>query len=166
MINGWGNNGSTVPLTWLVGYDIFKLKLLVIVITSESITRKGCVMILSLGMGESSYVPDALVGKPRDQVNLDLVAFLQCYARELVQWEVILFFSLYDDWSSPEEVAQALDEPYDLIAKKMAELAETDLIEGRILVTGPLYRLTEGRELRQPVMRLGMELRWAISESL
>jgi len=120
-------------------------------------------MILSFGMGESSYVPDALIGRPRDQVDLNLVAFLQCYARDVVQWEVILFFSAYDGWSSPEDVAQATGEPYDLVANKLAELAETDLIEGRILVTGPLYRLTEGRELRKPVMQLGMELGWAMS---
>jgi|YNPBryantNP2012_1023418.scaffolds.fasta_scaffold52660_1 hypothetical protein len=117
-------------------------------------------MLLSLGLGETSYIPDALVGIAQDQVDLDLLAFLQCYGRDLLEWETMLFFIAHRGWCAPETLAAEIEEPVEVVARKLQELTDRKLVEERLLVTGPVYRLTEGRTLRRAVARLGKELLW------
>ena len=119
-------------------------------------------MLLCLGQGITSYVSDALVGHPQDGVSLDYLAFLQCYARGLGAWEIITFFSLNSDaWCPQEKVAQATRCGTQELAETLSDLADRHLLEQRILVTGPEYRLTEQAHLRRAVVQVGYDW-WAL----
>jgi hypothetical protein len=119
-------------------------------------------MILSMGPGESNYVPDGLIGRPQDSADVTSLAFLQCYGREPLQWEIMCFFSLHQDgWATLRDVADEL--PYTMaeLMVGLDELAETKLLEQQVLVCGPVYRLTGVPELRRLAVRLGWEWREA-----
>lgn len=111
-------------------------------------------MILSLGLGEPSYIPDAMAGIPHDEVELDLVAFCQCYAKDKVSWRLILLFARQPEWTTPEIIAAMVGEPVARVLQELGRLADLKLLEEQILVTGPLYRLTPRRALRRAVLRL------------
>lgn len=115
-------------------------------------------MILSLGPGEPNYIPDALLGMAQDTVDFKILPFLQCYTRDLSDWQVIWFFSVHrDKWCSLAELANVLGYSHSDIAQKLAHMTEAKLLEERILVTGPIYHLTESPQLRQQVIHLGHE---------
>ncbi len=117
-------------------------------------------MILSLGQGEPSYVPDGLIGQAHDYADVTYLAFLQCYARDLDQWGVICFFASHqNDWCELADLAVELRQPFDRLAERLEDLAAKRLLEERVLVTGPEYRLTRASELRRLVLRLGAEWR-------
>lgn len=115
-------------------------------------------MILTLGMGESSYVPDALVGAARDVIDVKLIAFLQCYAQELIHSKLFVFFSTHENWSSCETLGAELAEPPGVVMHKLERLLDINLVEERVLVTGPTYRITQNPDLRKAVLSLGGEL--------
>ncbi|OIO95524.1 MAG: hypothetical protein AUK03_05340 [Anaerolineae bacterium CG2_30_64_16] len=123
-------------------------------------------MILSLGIGESSYVPDALVGVSQDQVDFDLIAIWQCYGRDPLRWEALLFFADHTGWHSTDTLATEVALPMELVASKLADLANRGLLEEMILCTGPRYRLAEDGELCRVVGRLGRKLMLAVSGPL
>ncbi|PKO21696.1 MAG: hypothetical protein CVU38_13280 [Chloroflexi bacterium HGW-Chloroflexi-1] len=120
-------------------------------------------MILSLGIGESSYVPDALIGVPQDQVDLDLIAIWQCYGRDPLRWEALLFFTNHDGWHSADTLVAASGLSRVWVAKKLVELANLGLLEEMIMVTGPLYRLADDGELCRVARRLSRKLMLAVS---
>jgi hypothetical protein len=111
-------------------------------------------MILSLGLGEPSYVPDVLAGIPRDDVELDMVAFCQCYATDLLSWKVLLYFAGESTWVNPAVMAGELAEPISAVMAQLERMTQRNLLEERLLVTGPLYRLGPQRQLRRSVLRL------------
>jgi len=115
-------------------------------------------MILSLGIGESSYVPDALVGLPQDQVDLDLIAIWQCYGRDPLRWDALLFLADRDGWHSADVLAVAAGLPREEVARKLAELANLGLLKELIIFTGPLYQLAEECALCRVVRRLSRML--------
>lgn len=125
--------------------------------TSSVLLRGGKGMILTLGMGESSYLPDALIGVPQDQVDFDLIAFSQCYAHERIEWDALVFFAGYDGWCSPGALAATLAQPPGYVARTLLQLAGKGLLVESILVTGPVYRLTDDRRLRRAVIRIGAD---------
>ncbi len=116
-------------------------------------------MILSLGQGEPSYIPDdLLLGHAQDDAGFMFLAFLQCYARDILQWEIICFFSHHqDEWCSLLTLASDMGLPWPLLAERLGELAGMCLLRERVLVTGPQYCLTSSLELRRLVARLGAE---------
>jgi hypothetical protein len=115
-------------------------------------------MILSMGPGQPNYIPDRLIGQPHDFVDVRALAFLQCYARELTQWEIISFFSEYQDaWCSLDMIAGKLEQPAERIADKLVMLSKTRLLEERIIASGPVYRLTAAPQLRRSVVGLGCQ---------
>ena len=121
-------------------------------------------MILSLGLGEPSYVPDGLIGRPRDCADIDSLAFLQCYARDWLHWEILCFFSTNrDDWYSLPLVAIAVNSPLDGLERALGDLADDHLLDRRVLVTGPVYRLTKDNRLRKLAVRLDAE--WLLSRT-
>ena len=123
-------------------------------------------MILSHGMGASSYVPDVMVGAAQDEVDHGLVAFLQCYARDPREWEMLIFFADNEDWVTPGHLAVVLDESRHVIAQKLESLVAKNLVAERVLVTGPSYRLAQSDPLRRRVMRLATTLRGGASLSM
>jgi hypothetical protein len=117
-------------------------------------------MILSLGQGEPSYVPDGLMGQARDSADISYVAFLQCYARDLVKWEMICYFAGHqDEWSSLSDVADAIDHPESEVAQHADELVSRHLLDERVMFTGVEYALTCTPHLRHQAARLGSEWR-------
>ncbi len=123
-------------------------------------------MILSLGQGEPSYVPDGLIGQAHDYADVTYLAFLQCYARDVAQWGVICYFAGHqNDWCVLADVAVELGQPPDRLAARLEDLSGKRLLEERVLVTGPEYRLTRAPELRRLVLRLGAEWRCVATQS-
>jgi hypothetical protein len=123
-------------------------------------------MILSLGQGEPSYVPDGLVGQARDSADVSYLAFLQCYARDLTQWELICYFSDHQEsWCSLAVMAQELGLLSDELDQKLVCLANARLLEQRVAVTGPEYRLTRSAQLRRLVVRVGSQWRWTAMQA-
>jgi hypothetical protein len=115
-------------------------------------------MILSLGQGEPSYVPDGLIERAHDYADVSYLAFLQCYARDLAQWAIICFFARQqDDWCTLEDLAVDTDGAAEQVAKRLVVLSDRGLLEERVLFTGLEYRLTRSPELRRLVLRLGSE---------
>jgi DNA-binding transcriptional ArsR family regulator len=123
-------------------------------------------MILSHGMGASSYVPDVLVGGAQDEVDHGLVAFVQCYARDPREWEMLIYFADHESWSSAGHLAVVLGESRYTIERKLDSLAAKKLVEERVLLTGPLYRLAQSDQLRRRVMRLATTLRGGATLSM
>ncbi len=122
-------------------------------------------MILCLGQGEPSYVPDGLMGQARDSADLSYLAFLQCYARDLAKWEIICFFSSHqDEWCSLEVLADAIGSSLAAASDMVCQLAQARLLEERVLNTGVFYRLTRVPQLRHQVARLGAEWRCQASQ--
>lgn len=122
-------------------------------------------MILCLGQGEPSYVPDGLMGQARDCADLSYLAFLQCYARDLKNWEIICFFASHqDEWCALEVLAEAIDSPRSETADTVNQLTHARLLEERVLTTGVFYRLTRTPQLRHQVARLGAEWRCQASQ--
>lgn len=123
-------------------------------------------MILSLGQGQPSYVPDAAIGMAHDYADVSYLAFLQCYARDVAQWSVICYFAGHQHgWFTREDLAAELCEDGDCLAERLAGLAARHLLEERFLVTGPEYRLTQAPELRRLALRLGAEWRCAVTDA-
>ena len=119
-------------------------------------------MFLSVAPGEPNYVPDSLLGLSHDGADTNSSPFLQCYGRELLVWELMCFFSGHEeDWSAATAIATELERPLDQIVAKLPALADTRLLEQRILPNGLYYRLTQVSQLRRVVLRLGSEWRWA-----
>jgi hypothetical protein len=118
-------------------------------------------MILSLGLGEPQYLPDSLMGRPQDIPDLRWQAFLQCFARDVTSWDVMCFFSRHDgDWCSCDDIAVELGYDVETLVDRLGELAFTRLLDERILVTGPVYRLTQRLpELRRSALCVGSEWR-------
>ncbi len=117
-------------------------------------------MILSLGQGEPSYVPDGLMGQARDMTDLSYLAFLQCYARDLIKWDIICFFAGHQDrWITLSELAEALDQPMQTVADHADELVNRRLLSERVMATGLEYGLTCVPHLRHQAARLGSEWR-------
>ncbi len=116
-------------------------------------------MILSLGQGEPSYIPDQLLtGRAQDVADQMYLAFLQCYARDPLQWDIICFFSHHqEEWCPLAILAGEMAQPESLIAERLAELAGMRLLYERVLNIGPQYCLTSSLELRRLVVRLGAE---------
>jgi len=115
-------------------------------------------MILNLGPGEPSYIPDALLGMAQDTVDLRMLPFLQCYAHDPFEWQVIWFFSAHrDEWCSLARLADEMGYSRREMVQKLAHVAETKLLEERVLVTGPIYRLSESPQVRQQFLNLGYE---------
>ena len=121
-------------------------------------------MILSLGSGDTSYVPDSLAGMPHDQVEWDMVAFAQCYARSQAAWEILIYYSTNEGWSSTSEIASAVQLPEREIARRLTELVNTGMFQERVLVTGPLYRLSNHPQVRRVVKHLGVNAGAVISQ--
>jgi hypothetical protein len=119
-------------------------------------------MILSMGPGEPSYVPDGVISHPQDSADIIASAFLQCYGRDPLQWEIMCFFSIHqDEWATLGHLADELPCAASALMTSLAELAETKLLEERVLVCGPIYRLTSVPELRRLAVRLGWAWRAA-----
>jgi hypothetical protein len=115
-------------------------------------------MILSLGLGEPNYVPDSLVGQATDSTDLGSFAFFQCYVRETMQFEIVCFFSVYQDaWCPLDFIAEQLQYQCSEIARPLSRLADTRLLDEQIIATGPMYRLTRTSELRRAAIRLGTQ---------
>ena len=117
-------------------------------------------MILSLGQGEPSYVPDGLMGQARDMADLSYLAFLQCYARDLVKWDIICYFAGHqDEWTTLTDLGEALDQPLLVVATHTNELVNRRLLNERVMATGVEYGLTYLPHLRHQAARLGSEWR-------
>ncbi len=117
-------------------------------------------MILCLGQGEPSYVPDGLMGQARDSADVSYLAFLQCYARNLVKWEIICFFASHqDEWCGLDVLAEAIGSPLNETENSLCQLTQARLLDERVLSTGIFYRLTRVPQLRHQVARLGAEWR-------
>ncbi len=117
-------------------------------------------MILSLGQGEPSYVPDGLIGQAHDYADMSYLAFLQCYARDLGQWEIICFFSNHqNEWFTLEDAAAEMRRTPADLRERLEKLAAGRLLDERVPFTGPEYSLTRSPELRRLVVRLGSEWR-------
>ncbi len=117
-------------------------------------------MIVSLGQGEPSYIPDGLMGQAHDFADITYLAFLQCYARDLEQWEIVCFFSNHQqDWCRIDVLADELGQAPAQLAARLSKMADARLLDERILVTGPEYRLTTSPDLRRLAVRLGSEWR-------
>ncbi len=117
-------------------------------------------MIVSLGQGEPSYIPDGLMGQAHDYADITYLAFLQCYARDLEQWEIVCFFSNHQqDWCGIDDLAEELDQSPTQLAARLSRMADARLLDERVLVTGPEYCLTRNPDLRRLAVRLGSEWR-------
>jgi hypothetical protein len=117
-------------------------------------------MILVTGLGEVSYLPDTLSTTPQDYVDVDSLAFLQCYARELLHWEVITFFADHlDEWCDLTLMMCETGHLPDQLIGGLEYLAGSRLLESRVLVTGPEYRLTAVMPLRRAALRVSDQLR-------
>jgi predicted transcriptional regulator len=123
-------------------------------------------MILSHGMGASSYVPDALIGAAQDEVDFGLVAFLQCYAREPGEWDLLMLLAENEGWLTPGRLAMMLGETRKVVNQKLESLVARKLIEERVLIVGPSYRLVPSEQLRRRVIRLAKTLREGSTLSL
>jgi hypothetical protein len=124
-------------------------------------------MILSHGMGASSYVPDALIGVAQDEVDHGLLAFLQCYARDPGEWEVMIFLADHsEEWFTLRNLALALGKSRDVIEQNLESLLEKRMIEERILLIGPFYRMMQSEQLCRRVRRLATTLREGLSLSM
>jgi hypothetical protein len=115
-------------------------------------------MILCLEQGEPSYVPDGLMGQARDHADVSYLAFLQCYARNLVNWEIICFFADHQEaWCAIRMLTEAIGCSGDAIVESLARLSEARLLDERVVSTGFVYRLTRAPQLRRQVARVGAE---------
>jgi hypothetical protein len=94
----------------------------------------------------------------QDTVDLKSLAFWQCYGRDLVRWEIIDFFAAHpDERYSLQQIAEVSAHPSHLTANTLADMARTRLLEEEILVTGPVYCLTQSPQLRRAAVGLGAE---------
>ena len=118
-------------------------------------------MILAWQQGDTCYIPSVLFGEPPpDEVDWKLATFLQCYVNDPLRWRAIAFLLGQEGWRTAAELAEALEIPAYQIVERLSGLAGTRLVEEQILLTGPIYRLTDDRELRRSAGRLcaGREL--------
>jgi hypothetical protein len=106
-------------------------------------------MILSLGLGEVAFIPDAHLGLASDDIDLTLVPFLQLYALEEVPWEVLASICSADGWCL---LAHLLPEdPFGVgrTAEQLQRVVRLGVVEEQITSLGPRYRLAPGPLLRK-----------------
>ncbi len=124
-------------------------------------------MILSHGMGASSYVPDVLVGAGQDEVDYGMLAVLQSYARDPNEWEVMMLLADHsEEWFTPRRLALVLGKSWQSVERNLESLLAKRVIEERVLFSGPSYRLIQSEQLRRRVNRLAITLREGVSLSM
>ena len=124
-------------------------------------------MILSHGMGASSYVPDVLVGAGQDEVDYSMLAVLQSYARDPNEWEVMMLLAdQSEEWCTPRRLALVLGQSWQSVERNLESLLAKRMIEERVLFSGPSYRLARSEQLRHRVNRLATMVREDMSLSM
>ena len=124
-------------------------------------------MILSHGLGASSYVPDVLVGAGQDEVDYAMLAVLQSYARDPHEWDVLLLLADHsEEWLTPRRLARALGQSWQSVERNLEALLAKHTIEERMLFSGPSYRLIQSEQLRRRVSRLATTLREGVTRSM
>ena len=124
-------------------------------------------MILSHGEGASSYVPDVLVGAGQDEVDYNMLAVLQSYARDPHEWDVLLLLADHsEEWCTPRRLALVLGQSWQSVERNLEALLARRVIEERVLFSGPSYRLIRSEQLRRRVNRLATTLREGVALSM
>ena len=106
-------------------------------------------MILSLGLGEVAFIPDAHLGLASDDIDLTLVPLFQLYAGEDTPWEVLDAICTSEGWCTLSQLRSC--DPLQIagLSKRLGRVVALGLVQEEIGVLGPRYRLAAGALLRR-----------------
>ena len=106
-------------------------------------------MILSLGLGEVAFIPDAHLGLASDDIDLTLVPLLQLYALEDVPWEVLASICSADGWCLLAHLLPGDSLGIGRMAEQLQRVVGLGVVEEEVTALGPRYRLASGALLRK-----------------
>ena len=96
---------------------------------------------------------------PIKEVDVDLLVFIERYAKDLLKWDLISFFArnpnLYD---TAENVARRIGRNPRVIRPELSDLAMLGVLERNSLNSTHIYQLTQHPDLRRLALRFARHL--------
>jgi hypothetical protein len=96
---------------------------------------------------------------PIKEVDVDLLVFIERYAKDLLKWDLISFFArnpnLYD---TAENVARRIGRNPRVIRPELSDLAMLGILERNSLNSTHIYHLTQHPDLRRLALRFARHL--------
>jgi hypothetical protein len=95
----------------------------------------------------------ASTGVPLEEVDVDLVAFVERYATGAVKWDLIAFFGQNPyTGDTAKSIARCIGRSLDIVLPELVDLAMVGLLE-RINIDGAVvFQLTQEQALRQTTL--------------
>lgn len=109
----------------------------------------------------------ASVQVPLEEVDVDLLAFVERYATGAVKWDIIAFFGENPyTGDTARSIAQRIGRSLDIVLPELIDLAMVGLLE-RIKIDGAVvFQLTQEQALRQTTFNFVCHFRGRVRQAL
>jgi hypothetical protein len=89
-----------------------------------------------------------------EEIDLDLLVFIERYVTNLLKWDLLTFFGNYpDEKKDAQAVAKCLGRSYRAVRSELGDLTMLELLQKSTANGHPIYQLTADVTLRPQVIK-------------